>query len=287
MIGRTYGLLTINDIDGRFFICKCSGCSINDYRRRKDAFFSKSQNVYSCGCKQNQPQKEARYNWSGYKDLTGHQFSRWRTGAKNRNLSFNITPEFVWHMYEQQDRKCPITGEYLFFYEKAGGKTNISIDRKDNSIGYEENNVWLTHIDFNKFHHTYSIERVVELSKLIIHPIEAKDNSIESMPSWFYQSAKRGANLGARNYEFSITRNDILNQFNKQLGCCYYTGLPITISKLAKDRKIQTSASLDRMDNTVGYTIDNIILCQKEINMMKKDLSYDRFKFIASCMDSH
>lgn len=83
-----------------------------------------------------------------------------------------------------------------------------------------------------------------------------------------------------RNYIFEITIEDIWNQYLKQNGKCYLSGLPIKFYQQVKLRKKET-ASLDRIDSKKGYTKDNIQIVHKHINLMKKELS--NIEFINIC----
>ena len=73
-----------------------------------------------------------------------------------------------------------------------------------------------------------------------------------------------------RGYEFEITKEMVWELWKKQEGRCSFTGLPITF----KD----SSASVDRIDNSKGYTLDNITLVHKDINLMRNKFSVEYFK---------
>lgn len=82
--------------------------------------------------------------------------------------------------------------------------------------------------------------------------------------------------LGAksRNIEFSITIEDAWEIFEKQNKKCALSGLDLKFRK--GDNRIQT-ASLDRIDSSKTYTIDNIQWVHKEINRMKGCLTEPEF----------
>jgi hypothetical protein len=82
---------------------------------------------------------------------------------------------------------------------------------------------------------------------------------------WY--SMKNGAE--SRDLEFSITKEDIWNLYLKQNEKCYYTNLPVSF----KD----STASVDRTDSALGYTIDNVRIVHKSINRMKMSLSEEYF----------
>lgn len=76
----------------------------------------------------------------------------------------------------------------------------------------------------------------------------------------------------ARNLSWEITIDDGVNLFESQNGKCALTGLILTCSGDFND----ITASLDRVDNSKGYTIDNIQFVHKDVNMMRGTLSLDR-----------
>lgn len=82
-----------------------------------------------------------------------------------------------------------------------------------------------------------------------------------------YNHLKYSARTNHPDKEFSLTYNEFV--FFTQIGCCHYCGGSNIVW------------NLDRKDNTQGYSFDNVVVCCKECNMMKRDwLSYEEFKAI-------
>lgn len=77
----------------------------------------------------------------------------------------------------------------------------------------------------------------------------------------------------SRNLEWNLSIDDGVNLFEKQNGLCALTG----ISLVVKGDFTDITASLDRIDNSKGYTKDNIQFVHKEVNMMRGSLSLKRF----------
>lgn len=73
------------------------------------------------------------------------------------------------------------------------------------------------------------------------------------------------ANAKSRGLSCDITIEDIWELYIKQNKYCNLSGLPIQFKK-------PTTASVDRIDSSKGYTLDNIQLVHKTINIMKMDL---------------
>jgi hypothetical protein len=108
--------------------------------------------------------------------------------------------------------------------------------------------------------------------------LEQINSSLSSLHS-FLQKRLDNARYWAKKdgRECTITRLDLIAQWDKQKGICVYSNQPMTF--VVGKRK--TNVSIDRVDNTQGYTPDNIVLCCSLINAMKTDLTqYDFQRWI-------
>jgi len=96
----------------------------------------------------------------------------------------------------------------------------------------------------------------------------------------FWDSIKRGANGKSRRkpVEFSITIEYVWELFLKQDKKCALSGQEIRINYNTLHGH---TASLDRIDSSLGYTIDNVQWVHKDVNMMKR--TYDQEYFIDIC----
>lgn len=91
-----------------------------------------------------------------------------------------------------------------------------------------------------------------------------------TVPGKVFSKLKRDAEK--RNLPFEITIEDIHNQYNQQKELCAFSGFPLVFGY---------DASVDRIDSSKGYTIDNIQIVHKDLNMMKRDM--DNTDFILWC----
>lgn len=91
-------------------------------------------------------------------------------------------------------------------------------------------------------------------------------------------------NAAKRKIAHSITIDEAWEIFLAQNKKCYFSGLPIDIknnfAKSGKKAK-EFTASLDRLDNNLGYTKENCVWVHKNINTMKSSLPVD--EFVALC----
>ncbi len=81
-----------------------------------------------------------------------------------------------------------------------------------------------------------------------------------------------------RHLLLEISIKDIWNQFEKQNGKCALTNLDIDFNRGKHSKNVYLgSASLDRINNNKGYTIDNIWWVHKDINYMKSTFKLQDF----------
>lgn len=80
-----------------------------------------------------------------------------------------------------------------------------------------------------------------------------------------------------RNLSFEITIEEIWNLFLKQDRKCALTGVHLILG--ATSRNAINTASLDRINNDFGYTIDNVQWIHKKINIMKNHFNNDEYIF--------
>lgn len=95
--------------------------------------------------------------------------------------------------------------------------------------------------------------------------------------SWWTAHVNNAGDLKKRKLECTVTVQQGWDLFLKQERKCAYTGLLLEIG----GNREPCSASVDRIDSSKGYHIDNIQWVHKDINMMKRN--YDSDHFIAMC----
>lgn len=93
------------------------------------------------------------------------------------------------------------------------------------------------------------------------------------VPSYFWSKARLTSSRRSRDIPWDITIEDLDIQWERQQGRCAYTGWPLEFGTNSTEQ----TASLDRRDSSGGYTPDNIQFVHKDVNVMKTDLTEDRF----------
>jgi hypothetical protein len=188
-IGKTYNNLTIRKIyrDSsqkiKRIMCECDCACGNKKITRLEAVLSKR--VISCGCAyKNRKSMLGNKNpaFTGVGDIGSRYFNDvLKVSAKKRKIPFNLTKEYLWDLFIKQDKKCAYTKIPLHF-GRAGYtlETTASLDRIDNSKGYEEGNVQWVLKDINRMKWVFDSKYFVELCTLVAET-KGFDNGKDSL----------------------------------------------------------------------------------------------------------
>lgn len=117
-----------------------------------------------------------------------------------------------------------------------------------------------------------------------LRELEEKNRIFSEIPDRFWNKFLHTAQK--RNYEVVITKKDALNKFLDQGSKCALTRIDLYFTNLTTNYHRYTNASIDRIDSSLPYTLDNIQWVEKRINMMKQQYSQNEFielcKLVAS-----
>lgn len=95
--------------------------------------------------------------------------------------------------------------------------------------------------------------------------------SYRGVTSTYWSRVKRCARK--RDIEFNLSMEEAWNVLNAQNYRCSFTGKVLTLST----RSSKGNASIDRIDNSLGYVVNNIRWVDKEVNLMKSNFDDKRF----------
>lgn len=95
--------------------------------------------------------------WKGYEELTGVWLQTYKYGAEKRGVTWLVTPEQIWSVWLLQEGRCAYTGW------KLTHGVDASLDRIDNTRGYEPDNIQFVHRDINKMKSDFTEGRFLEL----------------------------------------------------------------------------------------------------------------------------
>lgn len=99
-------------------------------------------------------------------------------------------------------------------------------------------------------------------------------NGYEDIHGKWWGNIKRGAKN--RGHKFEIKIEQAWDVYEKQNRKCAISGVDIKFCESIKNIK-DTTASLDRIDSSLGYTKQNIQWVHKEVNLMKQGLDMSTF----------
>lgn len=104
----------------------------------------------------------------------------------------------------------------------------------------------------------------------------SKVDSLSAMFAIFKRSAV------PRGIAFDLSLSDLNALWVKQQGRCAYTGRIMSFALHDPDK-----VSLDRLDSTAGYCVDNVVLCTTRVNYMKRSMTVTEFKSIVDDLYKH
>ena len=186
---------------------------------------------------------------------------------RRNNRIGNITKDFVLEMLQQQNYKCKLSGINLT-HEKS--LYDMSIDRIDNNYGHIKDNIQLICRGLNIAKNRHTNDDIIFfldclVGKKIFVPERFSRDYISSIRR---NSEQRDR---GRNFNNNLRTDDIVKMFESQNGLCTITGLP-----MACYQHSCFSCSIDRINNDLYHTIDNVHLVLKCINRAKSKFNIDQ-----------
>lgn len=178
IVGKQFGSWTVKDLaesneHGTIWLCECTCGGVHKIHRHS-LTQSKSTQCKPCADKARVSQEEFPQAF----------FTKIVLDAKRRNLSLDITRDYIYNLFVAQNRMCALSGLPISFAQRNwdhfhGGST-ASLDRIDSSIGYIKGNVQWVHKDINRMKQTFSQEYFGELCNLVVeHKEKSRAGSSE------------------------------------------------------------------------------------------------------------
>lgn len=150
--------------------CKCECGTIKQYS--SDHLTRKSNPVKSCGCYRKSLIGKNHYQWGGFGEISGNWWynhvTRERKQKYRTKIKVEITIEYAWNLFLQQNKKCNLSGLELKFGSSSHSNT-ASLDRIDSSKGYIEGNVQWVHKHINFMKRTYSQQYFIQMCNLVVN----------------------------------------------------------------------------------------------------------------------
>jgi hypothetical protein len=246
--------------------------------------------------------KEVKFQY--FRSLKGRLIELNRSAsrrAKKRNLSFDLSADFLQQLWNSQKGLCAITRLPLIIPQGTSGKANPfspSVDRIDPTIGYLRHNVRLTCYAVNCCLHDFGIKVfhriataylkniILDFSftpnKKILSPRGRQDKkyreSKKGTVSNLFNQSRRNAN--ALKCKFSLTKQMLHELFVKQNNCCSLTKIPFNLCFFDVCSSNPFRPSVDRINSNKGYTQDNIRIVCVSVNYALNEFGEQIFKQI-------
>jgi hypothetical protein len=99
------------------------------------------------------------------------------------------------------------------------------------------------------------------------------------IPAWYFKRLK--ANALKRAMLFEVTAKGLSALLDSQGGRCIYTDLPLVFGAST------SSASVDRINSSLGYVAGNLQWVHRDVNFMKSTLGDDRFVLMCRLVARH
>ena len=190
-----------------------------------------------------------------------------KTRAKKYNYDFNIEISDI-----KIPERCPVLNIPLLFDNKIKDKlSSPSVDRIDSLKGYTKDNIIIVSYKVNMIKNNATIDQIEKLYNNWFNiSCEFSDEDFKYSISKLIENAKTRSRI--KKIEYSLNKED----FKIPKEC------PIFGLKLASGIKHfqNESPSLDRIDNSLGYTKDNVRIISWLANKLKGISTYEEYSKI-------
>jgi hypothetical protein len=212
-----------------------------------------------------------------------------KKAKKGRILEFSITKDDVIKLYKEQNGKCAITKKEMTHNALNDRKEgdchilnpyNISIDRINSTIGYTPTNIRLVGAIINRIRFDLTDDEFYAICKKIANAENTKAKKVKNIDEIteskdfskyvLYKLSNAKNNAKARELEFDLEEDDIIELYKKQKGLCI-----LTKDRLEFNKTSNSALSIDRINCCGGYTKDNIQLVIEQVNTIRSDLPID------------
>jgi len=163
----------VKDNNRKMYRVQCD-CGKVELRRPTHVTTGRTKSCKSCSAKLTVSKYPMPVNRTGCEGLSGTHYLSIKFGADKRNLMFDVTPRYLWELYQQQKGKCAISGVDIVLVNKIKNNNvdwsvvTASLDRIDSSKGYQPGNVWWVHKRVNRLKNDFSMDELLYWSQAIV-----------------------------------------------------------------------------------------------------------------------
>ena len=157
----------------RAFICECD-CGKRPLIAAGNWYSGISN---SCGCLKDETTFARCFKGVG--SLTGTYIGRVKRRAEEGGISFSVSKEYLWSLFQQQGAKCALTGLPIDLAPPTAKKRGLavqtaSLDRINSMLGYEPGNVQWVHATANKMKLDHTQENFLWWCRQVVAHAESK-----------------------------------------------------------------------------------------------------------------
>jgi hypothetical protein len=155
-----------------YFLCQCKQCYkvdkfVNVHQLKKYKL-NDAGGCISCSRKRNTPTGNKNVLWKGYEEIPMSYIHNIRNSAIRRGLTWQVTEEYIWNLFVEQNRRCKISGVDLKFSSTINARDGTaSLDRIDRHCGYVEGNLQWLHKKVNEMKWDMSDEEFISWCNII------------------------------------------------------------------------------------------------------------------------
>lgn len=271
LIGCFFGRLEVISIaevkqNGRLVLCKCK---CGNFKKILVSSLLSGKSV-SCGCFR----KERLFK--GFKNLSGAKWYKIKKIAARRKIKFNISIQECFNIMERQNYICP--GRLLNWgsVETANIDGNCSFDRINSRLDYSKNNCQWVYKPINSIKWDFPEDIFLSYCFIVNKPLSCNDNKVYINNRIFNSWKTSWRQSGDKYFDLDIPY--LQSILDNQKGCCALTGIPLKIHNYIDKLRLNTTASVDRIDSNLYHIKNNVQFLHKNINIMKLNHTTEEFK---------
>lgn len=206
--------------------------------------------------------------------------------AKHSGLEINITADYIKEIYPKNN-KCPYLGIDLFpnFGKQNPGENSPTLDRIDNTKGYIFGNIEIISKKANSIKGDSTPEILDKIINFYKHlKIEQNDiNTIKELykdnliyiEKYFKSKIQKKTKLFNINFDYFLS----LLPIDK---CCPIFKTEFNFTKNLKIKpKREHILSIDRIDNSLGYVFNNVVIVSCKANQIKNSATLNELEIIS------
>lgn len=150
----------------------CNFCGIAQAPSCYDSIYKKDKEYKRNECRSCRTKKD-----ESYQKFIRRAHTKLKHGRKKQGIKWDLTPEILIEIYEDQKGLCYLTGRKMTHTLGEGVKdTNISIDRIDPGRGYEKSNISLCCVRANLIKHKLTNSELKDWTEAIWQHLQNDKN---------------------------------------------------------------------------------------------------------------